>query len=136
MEQGANKHGAALDDQLKHETAGMVAAGRSTRAEEWRDPQAAGEDEPDVDLAPNATLVGGTPDGMTAEDVERRSRLASYLDRSTFPAGRQQLVDDAAANHAPDDILADLRRLPDGEEFGNVNDVWTALGGGTEERRF
>jgi hypothetical protein len=134
--QGSDKHGAALDDEMKHETAGMMAAGRSTRAEEWRDPQAAGEDEPEVDLAPDTTLTGGTPDGMTAEDVERRSRLASYLDRSAFPAARDRLIDDAAANHAPDEIMAELRRLPAGQEFVNVNDVWTALGGGAEEHRF
>jgi hypothetical protein len=136
MEQSTDKHGPRLDEELKHETAGMVSAGRSTRAEEWRDPEPAGEDQPDVDLAPDTTLVGGTPDGMTAEDVERRSRLASYLDRSTFPAVRQQLVDDAVANHAPDDVVAELRGLPDGREFVNVNDVWTALGGGSEEHRF
>ncbi|MFL6136406.1 MAG: DUF2795 domain-containing protein [Frankiaceae bacterium] len=134
--ESSDKHGAALDDQLKHETAGLVTSGRSTRAQEWRDPQAAGEDEPEVDRAPGTTLTGGTPDGMTAEDVERRSRLASYLDRSAFPAVRGQLVDDAAANHAPDEIMAELHRLPDGREFANVNDVWTALGGGSEAHRF
>ena len=73
---------------------------------------------------------------LTAEDVERRSRLAGYLDRSAFPAARQQLVDDAAANHAPDDVMAELARLPDGREFGNVNEVWTTLGGGAEAHRF
>ena len=136
MERGSDKHSAMLDDQMKAETAGMVAAGRSTRAQEWHDPEPSGEDEPDVDRAPDATLTGGTPDGMTAADVERRSRLASYLDRSVFPATRSTLVEDAEGNHAPDDLLADLRRLPDGREFVNVNDVWTTLGGGSEEHRF
>jgi hypothetical protein len=28
---------------------------------------------------PNAGPVGGTPDGMTALDVERRSELATYI---------------------------------------------------------
>jgi Protein of unknown function (DUF2795) len=135
MERGA-KHSPMVDDQMKAETAGMMAAGRSTRAEEWHDPEPGADDLPEVDRAPDATLVGGTPDGMTAEDVERRSRLASYLDRSVFPAVRETLVESAEANHAPDDVLADLRRLPDGQEFVNVNDVWTSLGGGSEEHRF
>ena len=136
MEQGASKHGPALDDELKHETEGMVRAGRSTRAEEWRDPEPSGEDEPDVDRAPDGTLAGGVPEGMTEADVERRSRLAAYLDRTAFPAVRQMLVDAAAANHAPDEIIAELERLPDGREFVNVNDVWTTLGGGSEAHRF
>jgi hypothetical protein len=121
---------------MKHQTEGMVRAGRATRAEEWRDPEPSGEDEPDVDRAPDGTLTGGTPDGMTATDVELRSELASYLDRSTFPAVRTQLVDDALGNHAPDRVMDELRRLPDGREYANVNDVWAALGGGTEEHRF
>jgi hypothetical protein len=136
MEQGADKHSARLDDEMKHQTEGMVRAGRATRAEEWRDPEPSGEDEPDVDRAPDGTLTGGTPDGMTATDVELRSELASYLDRSTFPAVRTQLVDDALGNHAPDRVMDELRRLPDGREYANVNDVWAALGGGTEEHRF
>jgi Protein of unknown function (DUF2795) len=136
MEQGANKHGPLTDDEMKAETSGMVRAGRSTRAEEWRDQEPSAEDQPDVDRAPDETLVGGTPDGMTAEDVGRRSELASYLDRSVFPADRGRLMDDAEANNAPDAILAELRRLPDGQEFANVQDVWAALGGGTEAHRF
>jgi hypothetical protein len=50
-----------------------------------------GEDEPDVDLGPNATVVGGTPDGMAPDDVEGRSELASYLGKDLYPAVREQL---------------------------------------------
>ena len=136
MEQAANKHSPMVDEEMKHETEGMVRAGRSTRAEEWRDPEPSGEGQPDVDRAPDATLTGGTPPGMTADDVERRSELASYLDRTSFPAVRTQLVEDATSNNAPDRVLAELRQLPDGREFANVNEVWSALGGGTEQQRF
>jgi hypothetical protein len=136
MEQGADKHSARLDDEMKHATEGMVRAGRSTRAEEWRDPEPSGEDEPDVDRAPDSTLTGGTPDGMTATDVELRSELASYLDRSTFPAVRAQLMEQATENHAPERVLDEIRRLPDGREYVNVNDIWSTLGGGTEQHRF
>ena len=136
MEQASNKHGPVADDEMKAETTGLVQAGRSTRAEEWRDQEPPGEDEPEVDRAPDTTLTGGTPDGMTEEDVDRRSELASYLDRSTFPANRQRLVDDARANSAPDSVTEQLGQLPDGREFANVQDVWSTLGGGVEEHRF
>jgi hypothetical protein len=121
---------------MKHATEGMVRAGRSTHAEEWRDPEPSGEDEPDVDRAPDSTLTGGTPEGMTAADVELRSELASYLDRSTFPAVRTQLEEEARSHNAPDRVIAELRRLPDGREYANVNDIWATLGGGTEQHRF
>jgi hypothetical protein len=136
MEHGADKHGARLDEEMKHATEGMTRAGRSTRAEESRDPEPSGEDQPDVDRSPDATLTGGTPDGMTAEDVELRSELASFLDRSTFPAVRTQLMDEAMGNNAPDRVIAELRRLPDGREYANVNEIWATLGGGTEQHRF
>lgn len=136
MEQAADKHGFLADDEMKAETEGMMRAGRSTRAEEWHDPQPSGEDEPDVDRAPDGTMTGGTPEGMSPDDVEGRSRLAASLDRSSFPAVRSRLIDDAQAHHAPDEIITMLQRLPDGREFANVNEVWDALGGGVERQRF
>jgi hypothetical protein len=33
-------------------------------------------------------------------------------------------------------VLADLRRLPEGQRFENVQDVARALGLGTEQQRF
>jgi hypothetical protein len=38
--------------------------------------------------------------------------------------------------NAPDGIVAQLRRLPAGQEFTNVQDVARALGLGTEQERF
>ena len=42
MERGSTKHGAQLDEALKHETDGMVSGGRSTHAEEWKSAEPAG----------------------------------------------------------------------------------------------
>jgi Protein of unknown function (DUF2795) len=136
MERGSDKHGQRQDDQLAHEVEGMMRAERSTHAEEWRDPEPAGEDQPDADLAPNGTLVGGTPPGMTEQDVEGRSQLATYLGKDIYPAAREALLERATDSNAPDAILDQLRRLPDGQEFENVNEVWVTLGGGVEEHRY
>jgi hypothetical protein len=132
---GSDKHGPLHDDMLKAQTEGMLRAGRSTHAEEWRDPEPSGEDQPDVDAAPDGTLVGGTPDGMTAADVESRSELARHLGR-VYPADRERLLEAARTNNAPAPVLGLLEGLPAGRNFANVQEVWAATGGGTEEHRF
>lgn len=136
MERGSDKHGRRLDEALKGETAGMMRAGRDTHAEEWKSPEPSGEDEPDVDRAPHGTLTGGVPPGMTPDDVEGRTELATYLHRSVFPCRQGGLLEDAMANCAPERVLEELRQLPDGDrEYANVNDVWVALGHSVEGHR-
>ena len=135
MERGSDKHSPMVDDQLKHETEGLVRSGHSTHAQEWKDPEPAGEDQPEADRAPDTTLVGGTPAGMTGDDVERRAELASYLGKEIWPADRGALLDRVLDADAPDHIVDLVRRVPDGS-YDNVSDVWSALGGGTEQQRF
>lgn len=129
-------HGARLDDELKHETEGLVRGGKSTHAEEWKDKQYAGEDMPDVDMAPDGTLVGGTPPGMSEEDVAERSDVARFLGKGLWPADRESVLDLARTNEAPDPVLATLERLPAGQQFENLQEVWTALGHSVESERF
>jgi hypothetical protein len=136
MERGSDKHGARMDDALEHETEGLIRGGHDTHAEEWKSAEPSGEDQPDVDLAPDSTLVGGTPPGMSEADVEARSQLATYLHPSAFPGVRAMLLDEAEHNNAPDAIVSRLKDLPAGREFANVGDVWRALHGGTETERF
>ncbi len=136
MERGSDKHSARMDDALEAEVSGMLRAGRETRGEQWNSAEPSGEDQPDVDLAPNATLSGGVPDGMTERDVEERSALAASLGKEVWPAGREVLVAKATEMNAPDDVLQQLHRLPDSAVFDNVQDVWQALQGGTESHRF
>ncbi len=135
MERGSDKHGRRLDEALKGETAGMMRAGHDTHAEEWKSAEPSGEDEPDVDRAPNGTLTGGVPSGMTADDVEGRAQLATYVHRSVFPCGRDRLLREAAENSAPQAVLDALRRLPGGGAYANVNEVWVALGHAVEGHR-
>ena len=78
----------------------------------------------------------GTPAGTDPADLERRSALAEALGKEVWPADREALVAKAEEVPAPDAVLAQLRRLPEGEQFTNVQDVAQALGLGTEQKRF
>jgi hypothetical protein len=78
----------------------------------------------------------GTPAGTDQGDIERRAALAEALGKEVWPADRDALVAKAQESNASDAVLAQLRRLPDGEEFANLQDVARALGLGTEQERF
>src|SRR3954468_5443589 len=102
MERGSDKHSARMDDALEAEVRGMVTAGRETRGEEWNSPEPSGADQPDGDLAPDGTLAGGVPEGMTEEDVELRSELAASLGKEVWPGDAEQLLFKGAEVHAPE----------------------------------
>ncbi len=78
----------------------------------------------------------GTPSGTDPADIERRAALAEVLGKEVWPADRDTLVAKASEANAQDDVLAQLRRLPEGQEFTNVQEVAEALGLGTEQQRF
>jgi hypothetical protein len=63
------------------------------------------------------------------------SRFGRYIGLSAMPGDRDALRLSAEALEAPDDILADLRTLPDNVVFHTVAEVWAALGRGSAERR-
>ncbi len=130
--QRSTKHSPRVDEELEHEIQGMVRSGHSTRAEEWRDPEPVAEGEPDIDAVPTGTYVGGTPVGMDADAVEARAELARWLDRADFPSSGPDLVEAALDHRAPDAVVAELRRLPEGETFERIGDVVRALGYPTE----
>ena len=136
MERGSDKHSPKLDDELKHETEGLVRSGHSTHAEEWKDPEPSGEDQPDADKVPDGTLHGGTPPGMTDADVEGRAEVATYLGKDAYPMVREQIINLAIDRQAPTRVVDLMRRLPSGREFHNVNEVWSAVGGNVESDRF
>ena len=135
MERGSDKHSARMDDALGAEVDGLIRSGHDNRAD-WNSPEPSGEDQPDVDLVPDGTLSGGVPDGMTEDDIQARSELATYLGR-LWPATREELVRVATDNDAPDRVLQQLHRLPVGQQFANLQEAWSALSGGhVEGRRF
>jgi len=136
MERGSDKVNRRLDEELQHETQGLIRSGHSTHAEEWKDPEPSGEDQPDADLAPDGTLVGGTPPGMTADDVEGRAELASYIGKEAYPVVRAQVIDLVMENNAPDRVIDLVKNLPSDRQFQNINEIWIAVGGHVESERF
>jgi hypothetical protein len=135
IDRGSDKHGPRQDEELAHEVEGLTRAGRPTHSEEWKQKEPSGEDQPEVGVRPDAGLVGGTPAGMSQEDIEGRSELARALVPSLFPADRDALLDYAQAESVPDSVVAQLRELPGGRNFQNVTEVWAALGHGVEQER-
>ena len=77
-----------------------------------------------------------TAPGTSTGDVEHRAALAEALGKEVWPADRDALVAKAQEGNASDRVLSDLRRLPSGQQFENVQDVARALGIGTEQQRF
>ena len=77
-----------------------------------------------------------TAPGTDPADLERRSALAEALGKEVWPADRDTLVAKAQEGNAPGGVLADLHRLPAGQQFTNVQEVARALGLGTEQQRF
>jgi hypothetical protein len=77
-----------------------------------------------------------TSPGTSEADVEHRAAIAEALGKEVWPADRDALVSKAQEGNAPDRVLADLRRLPSGQQFANVQEVARALGIGTEQERF
>ncbi len=128
----STKHSPRIDEELEHETQGMMKAERATRAEEWREVEPQAEGDPDIDRAPDGALVGGTPVGMDADAVSARAELARWLDRADFPSTGPQLVEAARDHRAPDVVVSELERLPEGENYERIGDVVRALGYPTE----
>jgi hypothetical protein len=130
--QRSTKHSPRVDENLEQETEGMMRAERETRAEEWREVEPSAEGDPDVDADPAGTLTGGTPVGMTPDAVVARAELARWLTRAPFPGSRSDLVEAARDHRAPDAVIAELERLPEGQTYERIGDVVRALGYPTE----
>ncbi|MBB2910971.1 hypothetical protein FHS43_002236 [Streptosporangium becharense] len=137
MERGSTKHGRRLDEEQKHETQGIVQGGDDGRAEEWKEPEPLGAPgEEDLASTPRPPAhEPGSPEGMSPEDVDRRSNLARWISGvHAFPADRATLIARAEEQSAPDPVLSAVRSLPD-RTFENMEDVADALGFGGEQQR-
>jgi hypothetical protein len=107
-----------------------------SRTEESRLMEDAGDGEPlaqaivgELQGAEGGDEIAG---GLSHGEVVARCELAIHLRPGIFPAGRDAILECAEAEHAPPDLLGQLRALPHGE-YGNVQQVWEALGGKREE---
>lgn len=133
-QRNSTKHGALRDDVLKADTEQME-HGADSRAEEWRQPEELREESAQPVAAPanDPHATGGTPAGMDAADVRGRSELARWLQPAAFPADRERLLRSAEDTTAPDWVTETLQTLPDDQRYENMQDLWRALGGGTED---
>jgi hypothetical protein len=137
MERGSDKHSPRLDEELDREVEGMMRAERPTRAEEWKEPEPAGEDQPDPGrLGEPADRQPAPPPGMTNEEVELRSQLATHVHRTVFPTDVSGLLDALIDTEAPDTLRQLVRQLPTGRVYDTLADVLAALGLHQEDRRF
>jgi len=106
---------------MKHEVRGTVQGTAGGRAEEWKQAEPAGEDQPDA----STVLPHGNGDLAAAQ--EELSRLGRFIGLSALPGDRDALRRSAETLEAPDDILAALDRLPEGTTYDTVVQIWDAL---------
>jgi hypothetical protein len=83
-----------------------------------------GEDRADLDAPVGA---------LEPVEVERRTLLATALVPSMFPATTVAVLEAVETADLPEDLREALARLPE-RTFENVQEIWVALGGPTEER--
>lgn len=57
-------------------------------------------------------------------------RVSHYLQGIIFPTSKQQLIERAKNNNAPNDVIDVLSRLPD-QDYNTMADLW--YGRGQEE---
>ncbi|MBU2670515.1 DUF2795 domain-containing protein [Actinoplanes bogorensis] len=116
MDRGSDKHSARVDDELAREVRDIVQGVGGTRADDGRVPESPADGEPEVS--------GVLDDGETDE----LSRFGRYIGRSALPGDREKLRQSAETLLAPDDVLAEIDRLPADREFATVTEIWAALG--------
>jgi uncharacterized protein DUF2795 len=134
MDRGGSKHNPRVDDEMKKETEAITRGSPvEPRAEEAREMEAAGEDQPQPDAVIDITTdpAGTSP---SHGEIEHRSDIARFLRPSVFPGTGEELAANADANNAPAAIVAELKRLPRSQRYENVQQVWEALGGRPETR--
>lgn len=115
--QMSDKHGPRLADDLTKDTRAGHEELRETEPEARR-----------VDLT--VEEEGVLDDNVASE----RAELARFLAPSAFPARADELLAVAEENFATDEVLDQLRALPDGR-YENVQQVWAAIGGEIETKR-
>ncbi len=137
MERGNNKHSPRVDDQLRHEVEGLVRGEHPTHAEEWKEPEPAGEDQPDPGhLGEPDDRRPGVPPGITPDEVDLRAELGARLTRHAFPNDVSGLLGHLIDGNAPDRMRDLVRRLPSGRVYQSVGEVFVALGYHEEDHRF
>ncbi len=135
MERGSSKHSPHVDDELAREMDSYIrGAPVPSRVEESRDPEVVTDDQVDSQWIPDGSRPDGAPAPLTGEDLEARSRLGRSIPRSVLPSDRDGLLAGADQMQVPADIRRELERLPAGQVYHTVYEIWEALGYDNEER--
>ncbi len=130
MERGNSKHGPVRDEELAHETQGMVRGyPKPAHAEEWRDPEPVDGSIPPPKQPPGRNPLSGE------RDVELRAEFARIMTRDLFPAGRDAILARLTDADAPPDLAERVASLPAGRRFETPHDVLVTLGLNSPETR-
>jgi hypothetical protein len=133
VQRQSDKHSGRIDDELERETASLTrGAPVEARAQESREKEGAAEGEPTPDAPAPTSSPAGAEAVLAGDAVNARTELARHLEGAVFPADREALVRSAEGQQAPNEILRQLRTLPGGTPYANVQEVWRALGGQVE----
>ncbi len=128
MERGSDKHSPRVDEEMSKELRGVLQGTAGGRAEEWKMAEPAGEDQPEPTLVPAGDYRTGAPVGTSSAEMEQLSRFGRYIGLSALPGNRAALRKSAETLTAPDDVLAELDRLPEDVTYRTVAEIWAALG--------
>jgi len=114
--QGRDRHSRRLDEELARDPADIA-------------------ETPDAGLWDRPGHDGVITDAESDSDrTDLRSKIGQYVSLSTFPAEVRGLIAVAENNDAPDDVLAELRRLEPGTRLANTSELWDALDLGSKHR--
>jgi type III secretion system FlhB-like substrate exporter len=58
--------------------------------------------------------------------METQANIAQYLDTTAFPATREEIIQMAEDNGAPDEVMELLGRIPDGV-YETIHEVWALI---------
>jgi hypothetical protein len=130
LEPGSAKHSPRVDDQMRYEVAPLT-HGEPVESHTRDDLQQQGP----AGHPGNRPDKPGTPAGLSTDDVDLRSQLASSLRPSAFPGDRSKLLAAARDENAPAESMALLQRLPEGTTWRSVEEVWEQAGGPAAGRR-
>jgi hypothetical protein len=129
-EQVSATNGPAEDDLIKRQDHFELL----DHGDEWPDPEESDEWPFEGTWAPEARFAS-TAEGPDFQAIELRSELARHLDRTSFPATREQLLRTLIARQAEQPVQYLVSALPPRTTVDNVGELIRAVGLPIEERR-
>lgn len=134
MERMTDKHGPRLDDALNREVQSLIDGGVEARSQEGRMQEPTTDDEAPIDPGARWDESDDPGIGVSRHTADERAEPAKAVASVQWPATRDELVAAARGDFAPDRVLSLLGELPHGDRtYENVQAVWAALGGDTEQ---